>query len=195
MNYKILETISHKELKEISKEMKIDFFKTKKETISNIVKHLKKYERHKKKNIDRFEKIKKLGNNGKDGITYLVIEKKTEKYYAMKTFKKNKSENKILQEYELQNIASSFGISPKVYEVDTIDKYIIMEKMDSHLLQKMRKRNGKLTKTEQKSIIKIFKKLDEAKIFHADVNILNYMYKNRSKISSKLAKDTITIYK
>ena len=26
-------------------------------------------------------------------------------------------------------------------------------------------------------------------------NILNYMYKNRSKISSKLAKDTITIYK
>lgn len=202
MNYKILETISHTELKEISKEMKIDVFKTKKETISNIVKHLKKYERHKKKNIDRFEKIKKLGNNGKDGITYLVIEKKTEKYYAMKTFKKNKSENKILQEYELQKIASSFGISPKVYEVDTIDNYIIMEKMDSHLLQKMRKRNGKLTKTEQKSIIKIFKKLDEAKIFHADVNILNYMYKDNKlyiidfgmskKIDDKLIKKLCT---
>lgn len=197
MDYKILETISHKELKDISKEMKIKSFKIKKETISHIIKYLKKYERHKKKNIYKFEKIKKLGNTGKDGITYLVIEKKTEKYYAMKTFKKNKSDNKILEEYELQKIASGFDISPKVYEVDTVDNYIIMEKMDSHLLEKMTKR-GKLTKTEQKQIIKIFKTLDKAKIFHADVNILNYMYKNKKlyiidfgmskKIDNKLIK-------
>jgi len=198
MDYKILETISHKELKSICNEMNIESFKTKKETILHIKRKLKKYEKHKKKHINKFEKIKKLGNNGKDGITYLVIEKKTEKYYAMKTFKKNKSGKKILDEYEMQKIASEFNIAPKVYEVDIVDNYIIMEKMDCHLLEKMTKRDGKLTKTEQKEIIRIFKTLDNAKIFHADVNILNYMYKKNKlyiidfgmskKIDSKLIK-------
>lgn len=182
MNYKILEGMKGKELKRICDEMKIKNVKKKSDMIEVIKKNLKKYEKHKRKNKDRFERIKKLGNKGKDGITYLVIEKKTGKYYAMKTFKNNKSEKKILEEYELQKLASEYNVCPEVYEVDVVDNYIIMEKMEKHLLESMKNRGGKLTKTEQKSIINIFKKLDKAGVFHGDVNILNYMYDYNKKL-------------
>ena len=69
--------------------------------------------------------------------------------------------------------------APQVYDVNTDDKFIVMEKMDKHLIEVMKKQNGNLTKKQQLDIIKIYKKLDEANVFHGDLNILNYMYKNR----------------
>lgn len=179
MKYEILDNYTYKELVNLCKELNIESYKTKLETKKNIIKTLKKYEKHKKKNIDRYEKIKQLGNKGKDGIVFLVKEKKSGEYYAMKTFKKNKSEKKILLEYELQKIASEYDISPKVYNIDTVDNYIIMEKMDSHLFQKMEKNNRQLNISDQKKIIKLYKNLDKAKVFHGDVNILNYMFKDK----------------
>ena len=96
----------------------------------------------------------------------------------MKTFKKNKSSKNIKKEAFLQQKASEFDIAPKVIDVDTISKYIVMEKMSSHLYEYIKK-DGKLTEKQQKQIIRIYKGLDDAKIFHADSNILNYMYKDK----------------
>jgi tRNA A-37 threonylcarbamoyl transferase component Bud32 len=95
----------------------------------------------------------------------------------MKTFKKTKSSERLRQEAELQQMASEFGIAPKVIDIDTVSKYIVMEKMDKHLVDVMKEQNGDLTEEQQQQIIHIFKKLDEAKVFHGDSNILNYMYK------------------
>lgn len=53
-----------------------------------------------------------------------------------------------------------------------------MEKMDKHLLDVLKKQGG-LKKTQQKQIINIFKKLDEANVFHADANLMNYMFLGR----------------
>ena len=51
-----------------------------------------------------------------------------------------------------------------------------MDKMDTHLVDTM-KEQGTLTKLQQKQIIHIYKKLDNAKVYHGDTNLLNYMYK------------------
>jgi tRNA A-37 threonylcarbamoyl transferase component Bud32 len=117
-----------------------------------------------------------LGNKGKDGITFLVKTKKEE--YAMKTFNDKKSANSIKKESELQKIASQFGIAPKIYDVNLEEKYIVMEKMDCHLFQKLLENRKYLNKKRQYEILRLFKKLDEAKVFHNDSNFLNYMIKN-----------------
>jgi hypothetical protein len=43
----------------------------------------------------------------------------------------------------------------------------------------MKEQNGNITEIQQKQIIKIFKLLDKAKVFHGDSNILNYMFKGK----------------
>ena len=98
----------------------------------------------------------------------------------MKTFRKNKSVSKLEKEIELQNLASELKICPKIVEFNTELKYIIMEKMDRHLIDSVEK-NKCLSLKQQKQIISIYKKLDKAKVFHGDVNLLNYMYK-KSKL-------------
>ena len=52
-----------------------------------------------------------------------------------------------------------------------------MDKLDKHLVDVMKETQGDLTQEQQLNIIDIYKKLDEAKVFHGDSNILNYMYK------------------
>ena len=197
MDISKLKKLSYKELQDIAIDMDIKIPKKKDELILNMMDCFKKWEEYKKSNIDKYEKIKQLGNKGKEGVTYLV-RTKDKKEYAMKTFKKNKSSDKIRKEAEIQTKASEFGISPKVIEIDTVSKTIIMEKMDTHLTDIMTQQNGDLTLSQQKQIIGIFKNLDKAKVFHADSNILNYMFKNKklfiidfgmsSEINSKLIK-------
>ena len=152
--------------------------KKKEDLIVEMLKCFKEYEKYKKEKVDKYEKIKQLGEKGKEGTTFLVKTKDGNEY-AMKTFRKTKSSDRLRKEAQLQEKASEFNISPKIIEIDTVSKYIVMEKMDEHLIDKMKKQDGNLTEKQQKQIIKIFKLLDTAKIFHADSNILNYMFKGK----------------
>ena len=115
---------------------------------------------------------------GKEGTTYLVTDINDYKY-AMKTFRKQKSSKTLRREAELQQIAASAGISPKVIDIDTVSKYIVMELLEVHLWDLIVQNNGVLPKSFQKQIIGIFKKLDSCGVFHADANILNYMIKGK----------------
>lgn len=125
----------------------------------------------------KYVQKQQLGEKGKDGRTFLVVDKFGCEY-AMKTFRSNKSSKKIMDEVSLQRRCSDLGISPKIIDFDLNFKYIVMEKMDTHLVDYMKTTGGCLSPHIQNRIIDIFKKLDKAKVFHADPNILNYMIKN-----------------
>lgn len=173
-----LKLLSYKELKEIAVNMDLEIPKKKEDLILEMLKCFKEYEKYKKEKIYKYEKIKQLGEKGKEGITYLVKTKDNIEY-AMKTFKKFKSSERLRKEAFLQEKASEFNIAPKIIEIDTVSKYIVMEKMDEHLIDKMKKQDGNITELQQKQIIRIFKLLDKAKVFHGDSNILNYMFKGK----------------
>ena len=188
-------------LKNLADEMSIKYSKdiTKENLILDIVKYFEKYNKKssiKKRNpvkspvkttksptnspvkIKTYKKFDQLGNIGKEGITYLVKDE-NENEYAMKTFKKTKSSTRIENEAELQKKASFYEISPKIIDVNLEEKYIVMEKLDKHLFDVMKKQNGNLTKLQQQQIIKIYKNLDKSGVFHGDSNILNYMFKDK----------------
>ena len=57
--------------------------------------------------------IGRLGEKGRDGLTFLT--KKGDDEYALKTFKKNRSTDKLKKEFEFLKLASEYGISPKPY--------------------------------------------------------------------------------
>jgi serine/threonine-protein kinase len=174
MDFSYLNDLSIEQIKKICNDLQIKPDRPKKELVSCITKSFREYEKYKKNTIDKYEKIEKLGT-GKEGTTYLV--KCTDgREYAMKCFKSNKSSAKMRLEVELQTLASYAGISPKIYEMDTVSKYIVMRRMDHHLYENIKKNNGLLKLNEQKQIVNILKKLDDIKVFHADSNILNYMY-------------------
>ncbi len=130
-----------------------------------------------KQKIDKYTQIKNLGE-GKEGTTYLVRTKEGGEY-AMKTFRKQKSSEKLRQEAKLQQIASEKGVSPNIIDIDTVSKYIVMDKMDKHLIDIIQKQEGLLSKAHQKQIINIYKNLDNAGVFHGDANLLNYMFKGK----------------
>ena len=165
--------------------IKIDS-KNRSEIINTIYDFLKKYRNCKSPIIkkivtfkNKYTKIKQLYEPGKEGTAYLVQNTSNLCNYAMKVFRKTKSEVNIVKEAELQKIAASVGISPAVIDVNSAEKYIVMEEMDTHLFDIMKKQDKDLKVTQQRQIIDIFKKLDECKVFHNDSNILNYMFKNK----------------
>ena len=188
-----LQTYSFDELKKMAAEMGLQKKKRKLDYISAIQDAFNEYEIYKKNKLDKYTKIKQLGNKGKEGITYLVKDLR-DKTFAMKTFRKNKSSEALKQEYYFQKKASKIGISPRVVEYDSVSKYIVMEKMDSHLIDIMTTQNGNLSRIQQSRIIDIFKKLDSIKIFQGDSNILNYMVKENTiyMIDFGLSKDIST---
>ena len=126
--------------------------------------------------MNSYTKYQQLGEKGKEGTTYLVKDKYG-KEYAMKTFNKKKSPNTLKNEYLLQKKASGKNITPHVYSYDPVSKYIVMDKMDKHLYDDIKK-TGILSKKQQLRILEIFEKLDESNVFHGDANLLNYMVKN-----------------
>jgi len=178
MNKDDLKKIKYEDLKNIAKDMDIEIPRSKDKLIDSMIKCFEEYEKYKKNKIDKYEKIKQLGEKGKEGITYLVKTSKG-KEYAMKTFKKNKSSSNLKKEAKLQEMASDQGVAPKIIEIDTVSKYIVMERLDIHLLDIIKKQKRDITKSQQKQIISIFKGLDKAKVFHGDSNILNYMFKDK----------------
>jgi len=197
MDYQSLSNYNFNDLKKIAKDMGLQGRRSKGEYVNDISDALKEYETYKTKKIDKYTKIRQLGVKGKEGTTYLVKDKK-DRELAMKTFRKTKSSITLKTEYTLQKKASKAGISPRVVEYDHVSKYIVMEKMDEHLMDVMKKHQGNLSKTHQLRIIEIFKKLDEVGVFHGDSNMMNYMLKNKKlyiidfgfskEINSKLIK-------
>ena len=178
LKYKSLNTYSFNDLKKMAKNMDLLSKKSKQGYIEEITKAFDDYNEYKTEKLDKYKKIKQLGNKGKEGITYLVQDRKG-KEFAMKTFRKTKSSVTLKQEYYLQKKAASVGIAPRVVEYDTVHKYIVMEKMDEHLSDLISSQKGKLLMYQQQDIIDIYKKLDEVGVFHADSNILNYMLKGK----------------
>jgi predicted Ser/Thr protein kinase len=176
MDYTQLEKYSYSELKQLAQDMDLTIRRSKSDLIGEITKAFKEYEKYKKDKLDRYKRKEQLGAKGKEGTTYLVVSNNNE--YAMKTFRKQKSSTTLCKEAELQKMAADVGVSPNVIDIDTVSKYIVMERMDCHLVDVIKKQNGNLTKNQQKEILSIYKKLDKARVFHGDVNLMNYMYKN-----------------
>lgn len=179
MDYSILKKTSFSDLQKMAKELHLPVRRSSNDYYKDIEKCFLEYEKYKVDKLDKYTKIKTLGNKGKEGITYLVTNNSNIEF-AMKTFRKQKSSYTLHTEYILQKKASTLGISPRVVEFDTVSKYIVMEKMDYHLLDLINKQKGILYKKQQQQIIDIYKKLDSAKIFHGDSNILNYMLKDNN---------------
>ena len=177
MSYSGLDEYTFGELKKLAFDMGLKSRRSRKEYIRDISHAFDEYKKYKTDKIDKYTKVRQLGNKGKEGVTYLVNDKNG-KEFAMKTFRKTKSSNTLKREYSFQKRASLAGISPRVVEYDTVSKYIVMEKMDEHLLDVIKNKKGELPRKYQQQIIDIFQTLDSIDVFHADSNILNYMLKN-----------------
>jgi len=176
MDYTHLEQYSYADLKQLAMDMDLTIRRSKAGMIEEISNAFREYEKYKKDKKDRYKRLEQLGDRGKEGTTYLVKTRKG-KMYAMKTFRKQKSSNTLCKEADLQKMAADVGAAPNVVDIDTVSKYIVMERMDRHLLQVVQEQGNRLTKDQQKQIISIYKKLDQANVFHGDANLMNYMYK------------------
>lgn len=165
MNRYELMNMKKKELEIIASDIKARKFSKKSDMVDSIL----------DARNERYKICDQLGEPGKDAITYCVLLKN--KKYAKKQFKPRKSVKKIEEEAQLQIKASKVGISPKIIEINDRHKYIVMDKLDKHLIDV----NGlkKISLDHQKQLIKIYNKLDEQGIFHGDANPLNYMIKNK----------------
>jgi tRNA A-37 threonylcarbamoyl transferase component Bud32 len=172
-----LETYKLDELQKIAIKLDIDKKKLKKDLIVDIALCLDEYEKYKTRSDKRYKRITQLGNSGKDGTTYLV-QNKEKKEYAMKTFKDSKDHELIKKEIKFQKLVSAQGVAPEIIDYDTVLNYIVMEKLDYHLSDLLKKQRGKLTKSQQLEIVNIYKILDKVGVFHGDSNILNFMVKD-----------------
>ena len=186
MDKALVAKMSLTELKEVATHLEIENISNlkKPELLKIVIDCIDEYETEIKRKHSRLENngkykiLRQIGNKGKEGITYLILDTRTDTYLAMKTFVKMKSPKRIEDEARLQHLASLEGISPKVIEVNTDDKYIVMELLDGHLYDLMKKESGVISVPHQKQLINIFKALDKSKVFHGDSNILNYMFLN-----------------
>lgn len=131
------------------------------------------------KKVPVYETISILGK-GKEGVAYKVRNEHTKQLFAMKKFKKGKSLLRMLEEIRLQKIAASANIAPDIVYVNQDEKYFVMEKLDSHLYDHLCKSEGILSTQIQAQIIKLFQKLDSIGVFHADANLMNYMFKGKT---------------
>jgi len=127
------------------------------------------------------------GKKGKEGTTFVATgHSGTE--YAIKLFKSTKSSAKLNTEATLQQLASVQGISPRVMAVNTVQKYIIMEKLEETIVDFMYRKypvkgsEKPLTTKQQRRIIEICQKLDDAKVLQNDGNPLNLMLTKKGKI-------------
>ncbi len=174
MDYKKLEGYTFSELKDMAATMDIPVKRSKLLLVTEIKEALREYERYKHTKLDKYERKEQLGNTGKEGTTYLV--RSTDgKEYAMKTFRKQKSSANLRKEADLQKRVADAGAAPNVLDIDTVSKYIVMERMDKHFIDVMKQQRGDIKESQQRQIITLYKKMDKAGVFHGDSNIMNYM--------------------
>lgn len=168
------------ELQKIAKKINIKYYDEylKKDLLKKVLLELERREKENKKVEKKYEVKEQLGNKGKEGKTFLVIDNKFKCEYAMKKFRSNKSGEKLLKEVSFQRKCSEVGISPKIVDFNISEKFIVMEQMDYHLTDEITFNGGLLSDKRQKELINIFQKLDKLKIFHGDANLLNYMVKD-----------------
>lgn len=165
MDYSTLEEWDAPDLRKLMKDMGLKCRRSKHDMINDI----------RTERTNRYKIIKQIGNTGKDAITYHV--KLGSRNYAMKSFKPKKSSRQIEKEVEFQKCMAELKLSPKIIDVDYSDKYIIMEKLDKHLIDINDNKN--ITIDHQKQLIKIYDAMDSEFIFHGDPNPLNYMIKGK----------------
>jgi len=177
MSHYRLEKYNLTELKKMASKMNLPPRRSKAEMIEDICKAFSEYEEYKKEKIDKYTRYGQLGEKGKEGTTYLVKDRHG-KEYAMKTFRSGKSSMTLHREYSLQKKAAKAGVAPRVHDYDTVGKWIVMEKMDKHLYEKIDEEKGVLHRKDQERILEIFETLDRIGVFHNDANICNYMIKN-----------------
>lgn len=175
MSHYRLQKYNMTKLKEMAAKMDLPIRRSKVEMIRDISEAFAEYETYKKEKIDKYTRHEQLGEKGKEGTVYRVTDQHGHEY-AMKTFRKSKSSERLHKEYLLQKRAAKYGVAPRVYDYDTVGKWILMEKMDSHLYCQLEKH--KLTKKQQERLLEIFSLLDRAEVFHNDANLCNYMLKN-----------------
>lgn len=174
MDYGKLEEYTFGELKDMAATMDIPVKRSKLLLVNEIKEALKEYERYKRNKLDKYTRKEQLGAKGKEGTTYLV-ENADGKEYAMKTFRKQKSSANLRKEADLQKRAADEDAAPNVLDIDTVSKYIVMERMDKHFIDVMKQQGGDIKESQQRQIIKLYKKMDKAGVFHGDSNIMNYM--------------------
>lgn len=127
-------------------------------------------------------------SSGKEGEVYICYLKtksgKTDytKKFAVKVFKPRKSSEKFKQEVAFLREASLNDVSPKIIyptkdsiRKNNFDKIIVMELLGDNLMTYLQKENGKLSISQQKKIINLFKNLDKLGILHGDPNPLNFL--------------------
>lgn len=121
--------------------------------------------------------IKRIGDEGKDGLSYIIRHETNNVDGVVKLFKHKKSLNKIKTEYTILKKVSEAGLGPKLYQSDIENKrYIIMERLDLTLNQYLKEKNFSLNNL--KFIIKLYEKIGEIGIGHNDTNITrNIMFK------------------
>ena len=132
MDFTVLETYNFTELKNIARKMNLTPVNSKQETLNSIKTSLLEYEEYKNELESKYTIGRQLGEPGKDGTTYLVTTRDGTEY-AMKTFKKNKPSDLIKKEASLQKKAAECDVAPNVIDVDTVSKFIVMDKLDRNL--------------------------------------------------------------
>ena len=131
------------------------------------------------------ESAQQLGNDGKEGKTYLqtltrrfggrVLDHNVSAHssVAIKTFKKTKSPNTLLKEARFQQMAAVHGAAPPVYGVNTKEKYIVMQALANQPVHKYRGKS--LPEDLQYMICALMGRLDNANVMQGDMNALNVM--------------------
>ena len=127
---------------------------------------------------DDFEVIKKLGQDGAQGVVYLV-EFNNGLRAAMKQFKSTKSPARIQIEADFQQRAALAGIAPEVMHVDLTKKRIFMEPMSSRVVDVIKKGNARLSA----DLNHIMTTLDRIGILHNDGNALNLMLDSEDQLN------------
>ena len=127
---------------------------------------------------DGFKWDGRLGQTGKDGETWKVLDEKGNKY-ACKIFTATKSEKLIKKEINYQKQMGDSGVSPRV--IWEGNKCFLMEMVNGPILSKAKIK--KYTEKDVKDLVEIAYALAKAKIPYSDGNVkMNVMYdmdKNR----------------
>ena len=161
----------------MASELEIPSNYSRKKKEGEIVRKLSSYQDYMNKHRAKFKRQFQIGNEGKEGVTYLVKDKNGDPL-AMKVFRKTKSPVTLRREADLQQTAAVQGAAPNVIEVDTVMKTITMERMGRHLLDVILS-NHCLNESQQRGLVRLFNRLDDAGVFHGDSNLLNYMIRGK----------------
>ena len=177
MDFGKIKKLDNNVIDTMASELEIPSNYSRKKKESEIVRRLSSYQDYMNKHRAKFKRQFQIGNEGKEGVTYLVKDKNGDPL-AMKVFRKTKSPVTLRREADLQQTAAVQGAAPNVIEVDTVMKTITMERMDRHLLDVILS-NQCLNESQQRGLVRLFNRLDDAGVFHGDSNLLNYMIRGK----------------